>query len=62
MIKAKDVNLKKFLGDNFRHFLKSEAFLEALPGHLPPDPVSQERMPKIIARMEKMVNISNIGD
>ena len=48
--------------EKFQHFLKSEAFLEALPGHLPPDPVSQARMPKITARMEEIATISSMGD
>jgi len=61
-VKESEINLKDFLAEKFQHFLKSEAFLEALPGHLPPDPVSQARMPKITARMEEIATISNMGD
>lgn len=61
-VKESEINLKDFLAEKFQHFLKSEAFLEALPGHLPPDPVSQARMPKITAHMEEIATISNMGD
>jgi len=61
-VKESEINLKDFLAEKFQHFLKSEVFLDALPGHLPPDPVSQARLPKITARMEEIAKTSNMGD
>lgn len=51
------IDLKEFLSEKFQNFLKSEAFLEALPGHLLPDPVSQARLPKITSRMEGIARL-----
>jgi hypothetical protein len=55
-----DANLKKFLSKRFQRFLKIEAFLESLPGHLRPDPVSQARLPKITSRIEKIAALADL--
>jgi len=60
-VKDSDENLKKFLSEKFQRFLKTEAFLESLPGHLPPDPVSQARLPKITSRIEKITTLADVG-
>lgn len=53
-VKDSETDLRSFLAEKFRYFLKTEAFLEALLGHLLPDPVSQARLPKIITRIEEI--------
>ena len=60
-VKESDTTLKNFLAEKFHNFMKSEAFLEALPGHLPPDSASQARIPKIIASIEKIASMAHIG-
>lgn len=56
-VKDSETDLRSFLAEKFRYFLKTEAFLEALLGHLLPDPVSQARLPKITTRIEEIAAI-----
>ena len=56
-VKDSETDLRSFLAEKFRYFLKTEAFLDALPGHLLPDPVSQARLPKITTRIEEIAVI-----
>ncbi|UCF85090.1 MAG: hypothetical protein JSV50_05510, partial [Desulfobacteraceae bacterium] len=58
-VKNTDPDLKRFLSQTFQRFLKTEAFLESLPGHLPPDPVSQARLPKITSLIEKIATLAD---
>jgi hypothetical protein len=58
-VKGSDADLRNFLCEKFQRFLKSEVFQESLPGHLPPDQVSQERLPKIISRIEKIAALAD---
>jgi len=44
--------LRNYLAETFQAFLKNYKFLESLPGHLPPDPASQGRVPIVRARLE----------
>jgi hypothetical protein len=50
-------DLIKFLSDTFHHLLKTEEFLEAIPGHLLPDRASQARLPKIIKCLQEIAEI-----
>lgn len=59
-VRDSDAHLKKFLSEKFQSFLKKEAFLESLPGHLPPDSVSQSRLPKITSRIEKISAVADL--
>ena len=56
--KARDPDLKKYVATSFQEFLKEEAFKDALPGHLLPDPSSQARLSLIISRMEMMIQLA----
>ncbi len=56
-VKDSETDLRSFLAEKFRYFLKTEVFLEALLGHLLPDPVSQARLPKIITRIEEIAAV-----
>lgn len=47
-------DLKVFLCSEFRAFLKSRAFLDALPGHLFPDSANQKRVPILIERIKTL--------
>jgi hypothetical protein len=44
-------DLRMFLGQAFSEFLRSRDFLDALPGHLFPDPASQQRIPLLMERV-----------
>ena len=48
-------DLRKYLSDEFRDFLASRSFLDALPGHLLPDAASQERAGLVLQRIRKLV-------
>jgi hypothetical protein len=54
-IRNTDDSLRKYLKDQIANLLKNRFFLEALPGHLPPDSVSQERADIILERMRQIV-------
>lgn len=43
--------VRRFLAASLRKFIASRDFLEALPGHLLPDPASQRRVPLIMAKI-----------
>lgn len=49
--------LQAFLIKTFTAWLSKNAFVEALPGHLPPDSASQDRLPIILARIKRVTNI-----
>ena len=51
-VKASTKNLRVYLAEQFRKLLNSRFFLEALPGHLPPDEASQQRLDKVMERMQ----------
>jgi predicted nucleotidyltransferase len=50
-------SLREYLALQFQGLLKITAFVDSLPGHLPPDPASQERLFQLI---EKIHSISEI--
>ena len=58
-VKGSEADLRKFLSEKFQQFLKNEVFQESLPGHLPPDQVSQERLPKTISRIRKIAALAD---
>jgi hypothetical protein len=51
------VELKAYLSERFRDLLRTPAFIEALPGHLPGDAASQERLPDLKAKLQAIVEI-----
>jgi hypothetical protein len=44
--------VRAYIAGEFRAFLETPAFLDALPGYLLPDPASQERLPILKSRAE----------
>ncbi len=50
--------LREYLALQFQTLLNTPAFLDALPGHLQPDPASQERLPHILNLMKMMAQMS----
>ena len=46
--------LSAYIADEFGRLLDNEAFIDALPGHLPGDPASQARVPLVEARLHRL--------
>lgn len=47
-------HLREYLALQFEMLLKTPTFLDALPGHLPPDPASQDRLPLLINTIQRL--------
>lgn len=54
-VKTAPEEVKAFLSQKFERFLQDRSFLDALPGHLPPDIASQQRLPILMERMRGIV-------
>lgn len=54
---ARAHELCSFIAGEFRQMLRVPAFLDALPGHLLPDRVSQERLPILMNRMRSIAQL-----
>ncbi len=53
-----DPDLRAYLRDWAIRLLAAPAFLEALPGHPPGDAASQERLPDLQAKLQRIANLS----
>lgn len=51
--------IRRHLSAQMKVLLQSSAFLNALPGHLPGDPVSQARLPLILERMRQISRLAS---
>jgi predicted nucleotidyltransferase len=56
-IRSSSEDLKIFLSDTFRKLLTNGEFLNAIPGHLPPDRASQARLPRLMKCLEEISNV-----
>ncbi|HET7369209.1 MAG TPA: hypothetical protein VFK45_00045 [Gammaproteobacteria bacterium] len=52
-----DVSLKAYLGEQFSHLLQAGAFMDALPGHLPGDQASQDRLPDLEGKLQALAGL-----
>ena len=50
--------IRRHLSAQMKVLLQSSAFLNALPGHLPGDSVSQARLPLILERMQRLSGLA----
>ena len=50
--------LRDYLADRFRGLLALPSFIDALPGHLPGDAASQERLPELQAKLREIGELS----
>lgn len=55
-IKCSDPILVEFIQNKFQGMLNEEQFIEALPGYLPPDSASQERINLLKNRISQLAN------
>ena len=53
-VEAAEEGVRSFLSQSFRHLLQEPDFLEALPGHLPPDEASQQRLSLLKSRCAEL--------
>jgi hypothetical protein len=58
-IQAAADNVRSYLSKEIRELLSKHEFSDALPGHLPPDAASQERVGTIISRLEEMASLQH---
>lgn len=56
-VKCTPEDVRQFLAQQFSAFLSSRSFLDALPGHLPPDFASQQRVPMLMERIKAVANL-----
>ena len=52
--------LQIYLGERFRTLLANPAFVEALAGHLPGDPASQERLPDLQTTLRHLAGLAAV--
>jgi hypothetical protein len=55
---ANVASLRSYIAEQFLALLKTPAFLDALPGHLLPDPSSQARLPVPRERVEAISSLA----
>jgi hypothetical protein len=55
---ANVASLRSYIAEQFLALLKTPAFLDALPGHLLPDPSSQARLPVLRERVEAISSLA----
>ena len=54
---AETATVRAYIAGEFRAFLETPAFLDALPGYLLPDPASQERLPSLKGRITQISSL-----
>lgn len=50
-----DAELRRYIGTQLGQLMSRTAFQDALPGHLPPDAASQERLPEIVSTITSII-------
>jgi hypothetical protein len=50
-------DLREFVAATIRGFLSDTRFLDSLPGHLPPDWASQQRLQALIGKLERIAEL-----
>lgn len=50
--------LKAYLAERFAGLLAEPAFVEAIPGHLPGDAASQERLPELLEKLNLLATLN----
>ena len=53
-VRATSDDLRGYLAGEFRSLMRDQRFIDALPGHLPPDAASQARIPILRGRLEAL--------
>lgn len=53
-VRGSATDVRQYICSRLKDLLKQQAFLEALPGHLPGDPGSQARLPDLVSKLERL--------
>jgi hypothetical protein len=56
-IHAAASDVRSYLGNEIKKLLSIREFNDALPGYVPPDAASQERVGTIISRLEEIASL-----
>ncbi len=56
-IRAAHNTVRSYLAQKIAKFCAAREFLDALPGHLPPDAASQERITTVLARLKEVASL-----
>jgi hypothetical protein len=56
-IRAAASDVRSYLAKGIKELISIREFNDTLPGHLPPDPASQERVGTIISRLEEIASL-----
>jgi hypothetical protein len=59
-ISGADTPVRSYIGREFDELMKNRGFLDALPGHVPGDPASQSRVPRIMRAMRALARIAPV--
>jgi predicted nucleotidyltransferase len=54
---ARASNVRAYIAGEIRRHVADEAFMDALPGHLPPDDASQARLPSLLSRLHRIASM-----
>jgi hypothetical protein len=57
-IRAAQSDVRSYIAKEVAKFLGTRRFVDALPGHLAPDPASQERITTVMARLKEIASLS----
>jgi hypothetical protein len=57
-VEQSDPGVRSFLAESASRFLDDALFIEAIPGHLPPDPAGQGRVPIVLQRLRHISTLS----
>jgi hypothetical protein len=57
-IQTAKIDVRSYLSKEIRQLVDTRGFLDALPGHLAPDPASQERITIVTARLRNIAGAS----
>lgn len=60
-VRASRNPLRTYIADTMEAYIKNEAFLESLSGHLLPDAASQQRLPGLIKKIYALAAIASEG-
>lgn len=55
--RASAPELRLYLAERFGELLKTQAFIESLPGHLPGDVASQARLPELMDKLKQIASL-----
>ena len=58
-IAASPADIRHFIADTIAEFLENARFRDSLPGHLPPDDASQQRLPIVLRRLQAIAALAS---